>query len=409
MKSGSIFQRIVIGVLCLAVISYTVYHLANLFSEEISTIVAGSSVEQTVLSFNGYVFRDETVLSSSYSGAIDYSVKNGTKVAAGEQLATVYEQGNLNKVRDTVAILDRQIEILEASTSGTLNMSEITQLKETVSDEYYSIVKMLASGKTSSLSGGADAMLVAMNRIDLLTNEKTTVKDTLETLRATRQSYINAGGNSEKIYADRSGYFYSGVDGYEDVFTMETAENMTSGEFYKLISKYSTSSGTSSVCKLSYDSSWRYAVGVTAEEAKYFEEGADYTVELEGNITASVKMTLGRTVKSDSGKGAVLVFDCDRLPEGFVFTRAISSKIVVDSVAGIYVPRTAVHLSGKTEGVYILRGSVVLFRNIKVLYEGSDYYIVADGVEADGNDIYLQSNDLLITGGTNLFDGRILD
>ena len=57
----------------------------------------------------------------------------------------------------------------------------------------------------------------------------------------------------------------------------------------------------------------------------------------------------------------------------------------------------------------ILKGSVVFERRIEVIYEGSDYYTVADGLEPEGEDVYLQSNDTLILDGQNLFDGRILD
>ena len=57
----------------------------------------------------------------------------------------------------------------------------------------------------------------------------------------------------------------------------------------------------------------------------------------------------------------------------------------------------------------ILKGSVVFERKLDLIYEGSDYYTVADGLEPDGEDVYLQSNDTLILDGQNLFDGRILD
>ena len=59
--------------------------------------------------------------------------------------------------------------------------------------------------------------------------------------------------------------------------------------------------------------------------------------------------------------------------------------------------------------VYILRGSVVHFRYIEIVYEGSDYYLVSAKGGGESGVVYLAENDLVIVGGKNLFDGRILE
>ena len=58
--------------------------------------------------------------------------------------------------------------------------------------------------------------------------------------------------------------------------------------------------------------------------------------------------------------------------------------------------------------MYILRGSVVQFRYIDIVYEGSDYYLVKQDSEDDGDRKYLRENDMIILNTTNLFEGRIL-
>ena len=80
----------------------------------------------------------------------------------------------------------------------------------------------------------------------------------------------------------------------------------------------------------------------------------------------------------------------------------------MDRVSGIYVPRDVVERVDGFRGVYVLRGSVVYFRRIEIVYEGSDYYLVKDGI-TDEDTPYLQVNDLIILNGKNMFDGRVLD
>ena len=49
------------------------------------------------------------------------------------------------------------------------------------------------------------------------------------------------------------------------------------------------------------------------------------------------------------------------------------------------------------------------FRRIDIIYQGDDYFLVAERDDKDGDYYYLGSNELIITEGNNLFDGRILD
>ena len=106
---------------------------------------------------------------------------------------------------------------------------------------------------------------------------------------------------------------------------------------------------------------------------------------------------------------ALLVFSCDRQPDGFSFDRCQSVSITVSAVSGLYIPKSVVKKIDGEKGVYILRGSIVYFRHIRVVYTGSDYYLVAADTEHDDERTYIRPNDMIILNGRNLFDGRVLD
>ena len=65
-NSATLWQRVGGLVLGIAILAYSVYHVANLFGEDISTITTGLSTEKTVIDGKGYVFRDETALYSPH-------------------------------------------------------------------------------------------------------------------------------------------------------------------------------------------------------------------------------------------------------------------------------------------------------------------------------------------------------
>lgn len=396
---------------CVAIIAYTIFHMVSLFSAELSTVVVGPSTEETKLELDGYIFRDETLVTANYGGAVDYIAYDGLKLAAGEPIAVVYEQGNNSALNGSIDELDEKIAILEKSVAKGVSLSDLPDVNRSLDNSYYTVMKQLADGDIRGISSNIDSMTSQMGQVSVLTNEDSPVPTTLEYLRNERTRILAAGGNSVQVNSNRSGYFYSDIDGYEGRFTIAAAEALTPDLYYEYASSDAVplSQMQNVIGKMVYDSRWLFAVMVSGDDANYFEEGESYTTVFTGDGDVTVPLTLNRITRDTDSSSVLLLFECDRMPTGFSFARAQSIEIVVDRVTGINVPKSAVHKSNGNLYVYILQGSVVRERRIEVIYEGSDYYTALDGVEADETDAYLQSNDTLILSGQNLFDGRILE
>lgn len=406
----SLWQRIGGLVLGIAVIVYAVYHVVSLFGDDISTVITGISTETTVIDGKGYVFRNENVLYSDYTGVADYLKADGSKVSVGDELAGIGKSGSAN-ARNTVRYLDKKISVLEKSVNANSTLADLPEINENISDAYYSLAKSLASGNTGELSKLTDELLLNMNRHSLLTDESSPVEAALSDMISRREGILLAGGDSITEYASDSGYFYSYVDGYEEYFTVEVADTLTAKSFYALTEK--TAANASAVSgafgKLAENSEWRFVMKMSAVTSGYFKQDTAYTVSFAENGNTAIPMTLTKIVGDDVYGGNLMVFSVNRLPEGFVFDRCQSVSIEVSSASGIYVPKSAVHRMGGQYCVYVLRGSVVTMRRIDVVYETSSYYLSNADAEADGSVGYLKANELLITEGANLFDGRILD
>ena len=139
---SSLKQRIALGLVCVLIISYTVYHIVNLFGEDYTTYAAGVTTEKTVVSYNGYLFKDETVLTCENTGIVDYLVPDGTKVGKGQQVATVYEKNASEQ--SYISKVDKYISIFEESTGKNIeNVIYGEKIKENA-DTYDAIAKLLA-------------------------------------------------------------------------------------------------------------------------------------------------------------------------------------------------------------------------------------------------------------------------
>ena len=91
-----------------------------------------------------------------------------------------------------------------------------------------------------------------------------------------------------------------------------------------------------------------------------------------------------------------------------------SVRINLGSKTGYRIPAEALHTVGEDRGVYILVGNMIEFRRITIIGEGDGYYIVStyerDFEDNLGSEIpYLYINDLIVTSGKDLYDGKLLD
>lgn len=391
------------------VVCYTVYHMTSLFGTELSTFAAGVTTETTVLHENGYIFRDETVLTSHYTGLVSYEAESGRKVGQGQTLATVYAEGGYLE-KEQLRYLDHRIEILEESYGSGLSTLDMGEVKEDVSESYGTIVKILASGDVGGLSYEADRFLVLLNQMNGLSlGDDDQGLQTWNQLSALREELLQNSGGSQTYAAEQSGYFYSEADGYESYFTLQAAEELTGDSFYQLITREPEAISEGTYGKISYSSEWILVLPIDLADQKYFEAGQTYSGTFEKNNQTELPLTLEKIIEAPEHGSALLLFKTDRLPDQFSFDRCQNVRLEVAQISGIYVPKNVAERREGFRGVYVLRGSVVYFRYIDVVYEGSDYYLVKEGIEDDGERTYLKVNDQIILNGKNLFDGRIMD
>lgn len=409
-RNRTFWSKVALFALFAIVVIYTAYHLISLFlSEDVRTIVSGVTTEKITVGGDGYVFRDETVLRSQNSGAVDYLVDDGSKVAVGQALANVYQSGGGEQAQGLISVLDRQIAVLEECAKANSVTSDLSQLRKIANDTYFTISRLITSGQAGELDYQIEKMMLTLSKISVITNGNASVNEMLEELEKTRDGMLV--GDFEEMRSTESGYFYSTVDGYEDVFSTEALENLTPEAFRELAGKVSEGKVyLSRTCgKLASDKQWNFVLPIAEKDAEKLNEGESYNLNFPEKNNTTLPMKLEKKIEDKEEKKILLVFSCTRLPENFTIERCMTAQIERSSISGIYVPKTAVKKENGVYGVYVLRGSVAHFRLIEIIYEGSDYFIVEERNDGDGKYYYLGSNELIITNGKNLFDGRILE
>ncbi len=410
---------IVSAVISLLLIAYIIYHLIGGGSPDIATIAAESVTGRELIPLDGYIMRNELVLSASSQGDVNYLYADGIKVRKGAPVASVYADGGKN-VRSQIIELDRKLELLQSSSLGAnITVSDTKIIDAQIASLYSVIHERIRVGDLEYTLRKKDELLVLLNKRRIIVQNVENYDDKITALNSQRGGLTSQLTNiTETVKAPSPGYFYSGLDGYESVFSSSKLDKMTLADFDAMITA-APNAGGYGIGKLVSDYNWYIACPVKTEQLRYFSAGTKYSVIFPYSSDTELTMTLNKIIEQTDEDHAVLVFGTGIMPENFNYLRKQTIEIIRDSYTGYRVPVESVRIVDGRQGVYTLNGNFVRFKLIEPLFESEGYFYVkeyehinedkrAAAFENNGAG-YLALNDLVITKGKGLYDGRVVE
>lgn len=358
--------------------------------------------------FEGVYLRDETVVHSAGSGVLSYEHEDSSKVGQSSVVAYRYRNESDIELRRQIEALDEQIAVLtEAEKLVGTDNSQLETITSQINLVHSSLVDCIISGDYKTADDYENQMLEALCKREIAKGESAGYSDKISQLRAERkQLESQLTGDVQSIYAGGTGYFVSSVDGYEDKLTFNDSETITASEIKNIIENPDISASGTAVGKLIADYRWRVAAVLDSNKLFGMYQGSTVTLRV-GSENAELEAKIISIHDTGAGDGtAVYVFECDRLTSAVVGGRVENFKLVVNSYGGLRVSRDAIRYNEAEErGVYIVRGSSLVFKKINVIYWGQDYIICSQ----EEGDEYLKLYDEIVTEGKDLHDGRVIE
>lgn len=420
---GAVLTAVLLGL-----VYYVCWHVTGGFEGEVTVtpaLVASAEVRYDAV---GYMFRDETVIYSQYGGAVDTARSEGERVAAGDLLLTAYKEEDTENITAQLKEIDARIAILESSAVGeNVSVSYTKALENSISVHLESLREALANGEYAKAGSIGDALLVLLNRKDLVFSSGTDYASQLEALRAEKTALsARLTGERTRVYAPFAGYFYSECDGGETLYTLKNLETLTPSGLDDIAgTRVEAEAGGYAVGKLSQSRKWYLVIEAETKELADYTAGKYYELEFTDCGGLEIKMLLARTV--EEGERALLIFENDKLPDGLDMVRTHNVSVKLKTYSGLRVPVSAIRYVDGREGVYAMFGNTVLFRVIEVLgtvdgyayvkENGDPVTVMAEAKDKDGN-VYekevvlfgaLGLYDSIITSGTGLYHGMIIE
>lgn len=410
--------KFAIALALLGLIVYVLAHALGFFSGSLHTMPVRTITERNITSAPAYLFRDERVLYANGEGLIELLAESGSKVGKNVSVARFYGSAlsgdALESAQRAVDGITRMIRILEQSEpDASTPMSQANAFRAEAKKNYLFIRDAIVSGDVGELGDLEETFLILLNRYMVLSEQEIDVAGSLAELKAQRAALLGSAYTEIKNVDDgverSSGTFYdrSYVDGYEGAYTLAALEALDADGLAQL--QASSPAGTGrAIGKMVYGYSWYLAVPIDSALAASLTVGSTYEASFPQNGDAMMSLTLERICEGETE--SILVLRADDTPSGFDYYRTQTVVITLDTCNGFYIPESAMRTRLTSDGeeipgVYVFENSTVRFRRIDILYRGDGYCIAARPGEASATE--LAENDILITSGKNLYDGKV--
>ena len=234
------------------------------------------------------------------------------------------------------------------------------------------------------------------------------------------------GKSTGNITTEKSGCFLSHCDGYENALDYSNLDRLTLSDLDNV--KQTKVSGNIAG-KVVTGLKWYVACKVTADEATRLSLwNGSATVLFSDASSESIPATIKRIYQESKDSDALLILECDYMNSDLAQARQEPIEIGLGSYTGLRISKKAIHddyvtkttyddndnkhtEQVKVQGVYVLHGSEVRFKQISILYADDDY-VICDP-EPDSKDLVdgttVELYDQVILEGDDLYDGKVVN
>ncbi|MBQ9544844.1 MAG: hypothetical protein IJV00_06940 [Clostridia bacterium] len=406
-----VLQKTILALFCAFII---IYFLVQLIASLGNTITVSQSVlasyEQTD-DVTGYILRSEKIITNDIPGIVYTSLEEGARVKKGELVARVYADSAEKNIQERILEIDNRLEILADSQIDTSYItSDVSNLDNTI---YSLICRIRADVETNSIGSAVknrNELLTSLNKRQIIIKSVDDFSDEIRRLKS-EKAYLESSltGELGRVFTPYSGYYSLSLDGWENILTPTLLDTLTVDGFSDILNSEPYIE-PDAVGKVFTDFVWYTLCPVDKSVSVDYTVGDYYSIEyyLTSSHTFSVK--LDKIISQTDSDTVILVFSSNEIPDGFRYTRKQSVRIIKKRFEGLRVNKEAVRMVDGEQGVYVVLGNTVRFRKTQIIYTSDDYYLVKQSKSTDAD--YASSlmlYDKVITGGKNLYDGKIID
>ena len=302
-------ERVLKFFVVLLIAVFFVHQAAAAVYKPISTESASYYTAADGLNITGLIIRNETLVKSQSGGVMHFIASDGDRVAKNGIIANIYDNETASITLSRMDSVNAKIaDIEEMMSYNDLEAADLDMINTRVQKSLDSMIISVSGGDFDNYSDCREALLSALNRRQIAMGETADFSSQLAALKselASLSSSLPAAKGT--IRAEKSGYFVSKTDGYEQTLTADILDALTPE---KLDSVKSAQTPADVIGKIVSDYEWYIAARVSINESLKYKEGDSLTVYTSVKSYPQMPVTVKKINISESSSSAVLIFEC---------------------------------------------------------------------------------------------------
>lgn len=405
-NNKNLVKYIVCTVIGVLIITYFVYQVVQMNSSPYKTEVAIERNIQNTIETKAFVVRDEAYLTASDpNGTIVSIAEDGKRVGSGETVAISFKNSESASTYVKINELNSEIyyynQLKNRVGVGTNSPSSYNKLIDSALIEYICASKDEIGGDFEDALGDLRDSITTKQ---LAVGEVISVDEKLASLQAELLALQTKKLGYTEIASPNPGYYIGSVDGYENAMKYSDVMDVDVDSINELLKTEPTKPSDKVMGKLVDAFNWYLLCNVPYKQSGSIKVGQTITVNIPNTSVGTIKCTVAK--KGDKqGDDIALVLKCGVMNQDVSKLRIENIEIITDEFSGYRISNSAIREIDSQKGVYVLRGDMVQFRKINILFSTEDYSIV-ESVQDDST--YLRQYDTIITEGVDLYDGKVL-
>ncbi len=415
-----------VTIICLLLVGYFIFAFINSnmnASGVVNTETAKRYTYNETITADSIVVRNETLLEYTGSKVLYYTVDDGDIVGAGSEVALVFANEsdalNFNKLNE----INKQIKVLEGLNTSYNNVKiDYSAVDKQIELNIVNIISSVNNNSSSKMSTSVDNLIYSINQRQLITGKITNFDSQISALKAEAVQYQQSGSSYvDIIKSDVGGYFVASADGYEGCYDYNSLDKLTVDNFTLDIKPVEISENT--IGKIVSGLNWYVVCKLSADDAITLSHAnVSPTITFPHTTCKDIPATLVTLNQESKKSEAIAVFRCNYMNTPISHLRNETVQITVNTYSGLRISKDALHNDyvvvnsdnsdnpekNRVQGVYVTFGSELVFKEVSIMYAGSDFVIVdpdpPEGVLVSGETIKL--NDEVVIKGDNLYEGK---
>ena len=390
-RLGDLAGQLICILLLLALLAAMLLTEAARAADSVSYGRITSATYTVTDTLEGYLFRDERVLTSKNPGVISYTAPSHASVTENTVLAHVYNDDTGTNERATAAALYARIEECRAA---------LAEREESWQSEYLAsyaaLMQQMGATTLHGITDGTSALAGALARKDASGDETAAaLAAEIESLEAQIAELIRHEDAPEAVAAPRDGVFCRDADGRELAFDVGLVSELTPTVLDELISLPVTDK--EAIGRVVITDEWYLAIPLDAAACSAYRVGDAYTVYLtEKNVSAS--MTVARTVTES--EQALLILRGTELPPSLLSERRCSVRVEREHVTGLRIPAAALY-DGNT--VFVEEDGVARARTVTPMWQKNGCVLLSP------EECALREGERVLISVRRIYDGKAVD